>query len=702
MGTDFQPYVGPRPFERTETDQNRFFGRDDEASDLLSLITAHSSVLFYSPSGAGKTSLVNAKLIPRLESAGFEVLTPVRVRGVHQQQSASQAGSNVYVLNVLRSWSEVGSSPAHGTGSTIPEFLKSRKRNAPARYDQAPRVLIFDQFEELFTSYQERSGDREDFFDQVGEALEDDRLLRVIFSMREDYVAELDPYSVLLPERLRTRYRLERLSAEDALLAVTKPLAGSEYSFADGVADQLVQNLLMVPVESPQGVVKIKGEWVEPVQLQVVCQTLWENCQESWATVGPSERKIITRQYLETFGDVDQALASFYETAIRRSLQGASVKEGDLRTWFERSLITSAGTRGTVFRGHTDTANIPNPVVDELVNQHIIRGEIRGGSRWYELTHDRFISPIKAANERWFLQHSGGRQTRRILETRAEQWARDGRRRENLLDEGELLEATRWLESPEASEIRPSDALGALIDKSRVASADNQAKAARRLRNLVVALLATAALLIGALVFAIWKGQQAASSAQEAAKSAEAAMHEANQAKEAESKAEKAKLKAEKAKEEASLRSAEVNKLNKQLALEKSRADLRSARAMNDEKLAKKNKTALGRLFSEREQAVANYQAAIDYSPGCYLRYALMTNLKEWEALESGFTALGEPIPASVIIRIRDIRSRLIDAGCLGQRWRSTAREASYPAEAIYRRIDRLFVLCDKLTSLSC
>lgn len=56
------PYVGPRPFG--ERDQNNFFGRDDEARQLTGLIIAHRAVLLYAQSGAGKTSLLHAKVIP--------------------------------------------------------------------------------------------------------------------------------------------------------------------------------------------------------------------------------------------------------------------------------------------------------------------------------------------------------------------------------------------------------------------------------------------------------------------------------------------------------------------------------------------------------------------------------------------------------------------------------------------------------------
>lgn len=502
MAAAFQPYVGPRPFEPTNEDRNRYFGRDDEAGDLLSCVIAHSSVLLYAPSGAGKTSLINAKLTPMLEKAGFEVLKPSRVGNVLPDGSAPGQISNIYTFNVLRNWDEGSTNPSRLARESLSAFLEDHKSVVVNDEDPKPRVAIFDQFEELFTSYQERPRDREDFFDQVGAALENDRLLRVIFAMREDYIAELDPYLSLLPEKLRTRYRIERLSEDDALLAITEPLKDTEYSYAEGVAEQLVENLLMVPIETANGVEKVRGDSVDPVQLQVVCQTLWDNCQQSWGKAS-GEKRVITRKYLEEFGDVDQALSGFYEKAIKQVVEALPIKEGVLRRWFEQNLITSAGTRGTVFRGSGETGKISNDVVDKLVNQHIIRAELRGGSKWYELTHDRFIAPIKASNERWFLKHSGGAQTPKRLEARAEQWASDGRQRKDLIaNEGELLEAERWLDSAAASDIGYTDTLLAFVQASRAAKNEEQAKSARRLKLLVAALAVMVILLIGASVVA--------------------------------------------------------------------------------------------------------------------------------------------------------------------------------------------------------
>ena len=80
MVPEFQAYVGPQPFE--ERDKPIFFGRDREARDLLSMIIANNLVLVYAQSGAGKTSLINAGLIPLLKENQFEVLPVARVRGI--------------------------------------------------------------------------------------------------------------------------------------------------------------------------------------------------------------------------------------------------------------------------------------------------------------------------------------------------------------------------------------------------------------------------------------------------------------------------------------------------------------------------------------------------------------------------------------------------------------------------------------------
>jgi tetratricopeptide (TPR) repeat protein len=452
--------VGPRPFERA--DHKLFFGRGREADELLSLVIAHTVVLLYAPSGAGKTSLLNAKFIPLLEEEGLEVLDPARVQGQIPKDIEVEKIPNLYIFNILVSWDKAKPEPWKLARLTLAEFLKERPHLLNREGMHSPRVVILDQFEELFTAYPERWKERQAVFEQISDALEADHLLRVVFSIREDYIAELDPYASVLPGKLRTRFRLERLRERAALKAVTEPLRDTDRHFADGVAEQLVKNLMKVPIKTPDGVTEIMGEFIEPVQLQVVAQSLWQNLQSS-------QDKVITLDYLKAFGDVDQALSTFYERSIQQTVEATGIMEGVLRRWFERILITSAGTRGTVFRGTEDTGGIPNAAVDELEKQHLVRAELRGGARWYELTHDRLIETIRTSNQKWMLGRTGAEQTRQRLEAKATEWVRHGRRDTGLLDEVELLEAERWLKKPDAAQLGHSETLLALVEASRAA-----------------------------------------------------------------------------------------------------------------------------------------------------------------------------------------------------------------------------------------
>ena len=51
-------YVGPRPFQEHE----HLHGRDRESEDLVNLLLSERIVLLFSPSGGGKTSLIQASL----------------------------------------------------------------------------------------------------------------------------------------------------------------------------------------------------------------------------------------------------------------------------------------------------------------------------------------------------------------------------------------------------------------------------------------------------------------------------------------------------------------------------------------------------------------------------------------------------------------------------------------------------------------
>jgi WD40 repeat protein len=500
--TPIEPYVGPRSFRKEQ--REFFFGRDEEADELVSIVTAHSAVLFYSQSGAGKTSLLNARLIPKLEEEEyFQVLPPMRVQGQLPASFEIGKDANIFVLNALMSGGNVDLMKSN-MNMTFHEFVSQCSQRTNDYGEPSPTVMIFDQFEELFTSYPGRWTDREDFFRQIGEALEGNPkkglapnpLLRVIFCMREDYIAELDPYLPLLPEKLRTRFRLEHLREKKALTAITKPLDKTNRRYAPGVAEQLVKNLLKIPTQSTTGT-QTMGLYVEPVQLQVVCQSLWE-------ALLPDET-VITAEHLQKYGDVSEALSRFYEKSIKSVSKDTGVTEEALRYWFGNTLITPEGTRAPLNRGKDTTGGMPNAAVDKLEAMRLIKGEWKGTNvRWYELGHDRFIELIRRSNEKWLANQPFSEQVRLRLEDKAAKWQPGSK----LLDAEELLEAQRIVKANVASQ-----SLRTLVDASR-------AREQRiRLLRTVVAIFGVVALMFLAVLLYAGKKSRDASAAEAKAKS---------------------------------------------------------------------------------------------------------------------------------------------------------------------------------------
>ena len=101
---------------------------------------------------------------------------------------------------------------------------------------------------------------RKDFFEQVADSLVNNPLLRVVLIIREDYLAQLDPFKELLPERLRPNFRLERLKYKEAITAIRGPIS---YAIKDWSEEEvtdireetngLVKDLAKTLIELPNG-----------------------------------------------------------------------------------------------------------------------------------------------------------------------------------------------------------------------------------------------------------------------------------------------------------------------------------------------------------------------------------------------------------------------------------------------------------------
>jgi hypothetical protein len=430
------PYVGPRTFRPEE--RAKFFGRSREARELTSLIIANRLVLFYSPSGAGKSSLLNTMVSPMLTEANFEVLPTGRVSGYSGTEATAD---NIYIYNLLLSIQDSEEIPTEFATLTLAQFLDNLVQHSDSAYyydpdyvyppDAAfkPRVLIIDQFEELVTTNPTLWPQRAAFFEQLTEALVRDKQLWVLLTLREDYVANLDPYLHLTPNRLRHRYYMERLTRPAAIEAMQKPVEEIR-PFTPKAVELLADNLLRIRNTDGQVDGQL-AQFVEPVQLQAVCYQMWSELSQQ-----PGDS--ITTNDVARFADVDKALTNFYEEMIKRTVQEKSVSEVELRDWFDHELITEAGTRNIIYRGKEMSGSLSTEVTDYIRDHFILSEVVRPGGTWYELIHDRFTVPIKESNNSW-------RQQQPLIQL-ATQWDQAGRPKDRLLTGKQLvqLDPSNW------------------------------------------------------------------------------------------------------------------------------------------------------------------------------------------------------------------------------------------------------------------
>jgi len=420
------PYVGPRTFTREEA--HLFFGREREANELLALVENEQLVLFYAQSGAGKSSLINTCLIPDLERDGYQVLPIGRVSGELSNQIDV---SNIFVFNLIRSLDRYDIDPIAVPDLLLTQFMDDLGSSSESVTSQSlPRVLIIDQFEELFSAHPESWKEREGFFRELAQTMQDHSQLRVVLAMREDYIASLDPYTQFVPNGFQARYYMQQMERETALHAITGPVEGIR-PFASGVAEKLVDNLSAITVQRPDGTLDVRlGQYVEPVQLQVVCYYLW--------SILSPEGTQITEKDLQEVGDVNQILGKYYDRRVAGVATQKKVNERLIREWFEKRLITPGGIRNMVLQERNPRAGELDDDVIQALQSDLVRVEQRGGAIWYELTHDRLVEPILESNRRWFSENLS------LLQRQAVLWNEQSRNQSWLLRDEALAEVEKW------------------------------------------------------------------------------------------------------------------------------------------------------------------------------------------------------------------------------------------------------------------
>lgn len=429
-GRTDNPYVGPRAFRMNE----ELYGREKEESALFNLLMAERIVLLYSPSGSGKTSLIQAKLVPHLMTNRFRVLGPMRV-GLKLVTAAdvtqSQANVNQYLASAVQSLEaqlpiEEQLGPTELAGLDLAGYLR---RRGLLGQGAGRLAFIFDQFEEILTvNPNDRDGKRA-FFEHIGELLrepDEGQPIWALFSMREEYIAALEQYLRPIPTRLGNTLRIDRLDVDNAQLAIQKPAESKNIPFTQDALKQLVTDLCQERVQLPDGKVETQtGAYIEPVQLQVVCTQLWKKLPGSTTKISTAELSVLGK-------DISSALGDYYDECVKSIAAKEKVSERDLRRWIERKLITEQGIRSQALISVQDSGL--GKAISALVDVYLIRRETPRNATWYELSHDRLVEPVRQANKAWF------RQNETLFQHQAALWNKEGESNKNLLLSGEALE----------------------------------------------------------------------------------------------------------------------------------------------------------------------------------------------------------------------------------------------------------------------
>ncbi len=216
-----EPYKYLNSFE--ENDRFIFFGRDKEKMQVLRKIASSRMVLLYGKSGSGKTSLIQAGLVPELREGGY---TAVYSRVLTQPIQTVESCIN----RVLGT-----SCPP---GPSLHAFLVQTLTGA-----KVTTVLILDQFEELFTE-QTDPATRQDFLQSLGSAYADASLdLKIVIGIREDAFAELSALKPQIPGIFFNECHIDPLTSEQARQAIVKPLEMYGVGYAEALVARIIRDL---------------------------------------------------------------------------------------------------------------------------------------------------------------------------------------------------------------------------------------------------------------------------------------------------------------------------------------------------------------------------------------------------------------------------------------------------------------------------
>ncbi len=379
------PYKGLLSYRLA--DAELFFGRTSALASLMKRLLRGALTVLHSESGAGKSSILQAGLSPRLIAAGH---LPVYIRPYNVEPS----------LAIKRTFlADPSVAPLLATGP-LRDFLQQVTQIVgPA----CTLYIFLDQFEEFFTQLEEPA--RPEFVRELAECLDDTSLnVRWLVGLRTEFFGSLAAFRPRIPNPFENDYRLNRLTRVEAVEVIIEPAARRGVQYESGLVEKIL-NDLAESHEAGSG-----SDAVSPPEIQLVCSALYE-------ALKPGDKTITNSLYTEQGGAVG-ILRGHLDRVLSRDLPA---EQRPLAQAALEALITSDNRR--VLRPLTElTAELAprgateaqlKAVLEQLVNSHLLRVEEKAAENTnqayelapgvnrqqvtflaYELAHDYLLGRI--------------------------------------------------------------------------------------------------------------------------------------------------------------------------------------------------------------------------------------------------------------------------------------------------------------------
>ncbi len=538
ISEDTCPYRGLASFG--EGDAKYFFGRSNEIRTALGQLDTWPLLAVIGPSGVGKSSFVHAGLVPAVRSAGGN--WQIRVLRPGRQPLQSLAATLDDAID---------------TGQVTWQVVEKLK-DAPGFYGELLRkaaqkkkhkvMIVVDQLEELFTLSTD-DDDRKLFLAALLATADDPSApVRVVLSMRADFLDRLAGHKQFLSELSRGLFFLSAPDQDNLRETLVRPAELAGYTFEDS---WIVDDMMLAA--SSKGALPL---------LQFAATRLWDSRDRK-------QRQLTLAAY-NAMGGVGGAFARHADevaAAVPPQSQGA------LRAILTR-LVTAEGTRAVVDHDELlglseDRAEIER-VLDQLVRARLVLVHVDPAQgHTVEIVHEVLITEWPTLS-RWLEDSQALRGFMTELRTATKQWVARGKPND-LVWRGATAQEALALASRHVLDL--STAEKAFLAAARSLIARGRRRKAATVTTIIVVLL----LMLGGGAFFTWQLTEAnqiaedkAAEAQKAAKAAQAAEAKVQAQLDAVKAADEAKLKAEAEQKAADERrkaaDAEVSAANKQVA----------------------------------------------------------------------------------------------------------------------------------------